>query len=46
MTGGVRLAAGVAAVALVVSALGIASPTSADADRPSVRPEVSAKINR
>ena len=44
MTGGVRLAAGVAAVALVMTALGISSPSSADAD--TVRPEVTAQINR
>ncbi|MCW2833552.1 MAG: hypothetical protein JWN68_1505 [Nocardioides sp.] len=46
MTGGVRVAAGVAAVALVMTALGIASPTSADAERPTVRPEITAQINR
>jgi hypothetical protein len=41
MSGGVRLAAGVAAVALVMSALGI-SPSSADTERPGERPGVSA----
>ncbi|HXH79191.1 hypothetical protein [Nocardioides sp.] len=46
MTGGVRIAAGVAAVALVMSALGIASPTSADGGRPTDSPGVTAQINR
>lgn len=32
MTGGSRLAAGVAAVALIVTALGVAAPTSANVD--------------
>lgn len=32
MNGGARLLAGIAAVALVVSALGLAAPSSADAD--------------
>ena len=40
MSGGVRLAAGAAAVALVTSALGM-SPTSADTERPADRTGVS-----
>jgi hypothetical protein len=45
MNGGARLLAGVAAVALVVSALGLAAPSSADAEgQPSVRTEVT--VNR
>lgn len=46
MTGSVRLAAGIGAVVLVMTALGMASPTSAETGRPTDRTEVSAEINR
>lgn len=44
MSGGARLLSGLAAVALVVSALGLAAPSSAELDdRAPVRSEVSVK---
>lgn len=42
MNGGSRLAAGIAAVALIVTALGVAAPTSANVD---AQPAVSS-VNR